>query len=199
MSKPLPKFKKGDLVMNEEKVYWTSERVNEIAAKGKEILDLCVIIPHADKQEDGSVKHSVEHHIPLKEGNDDWNNVLDWDLPEDKTQFVVKHIDNARAYAKAYVAGEVGKDVDVLPPWLLFPHYTADTSLWYERTCGKYVKKWLDFLRGLSSSSFVSYQKKFPVPMFMSGTDYLGMNSLNKLVCGCDEEGVKEEHEDSAC
>lgn len=134
------------------------------------IKDLCIDIKH---------ETYYEHHLPYinNEGRPDWYDTFD--LPNKEE--VIQKLEELFAYHK-YLSKKIyhtwyGKfiydgdwtklDVEVLPPWVVYPH--ARQGMFFQQSVGEgYYMIWNDYLRTLSEEDKAKYEEKWPLPEYMN-------------------------------
>ncbi len=118
------------------------------------------------------------HMLPLKEKEKHFLEPSNWDLPETeikKIQDINKKLNEYALVIFDLVYGgtklplkEVLDSVtDLLPPWVVFPLYTASCMGWRMGNGAKYQDVYVKFILSLTEEEFERYNKTYPVPDYI--------------------------------
>ena len=150
-----------------ETVPVSDEHINELITLSKYISDLCV----NEKLGDGL--GSIYHHLPLKNSvNKQPCFEENWDLSPAIVAKVIENQSKLSEYAhdicNKYCLMEIGASMEeILPPWIVFPFYPAQTIGWRMGLGESYADVFTVFLRTLPDVKKVEYMNKYPTPEYM--------------------------------
>lgn len=145
--------------------------VEHLIQISNEIQDLCI-----------DIKHNInyEHHLPYinNKGRPDWYDTFDLPNKEEVIQ-KLKELDIYYRYlskkiyytwyGKFILHGNWTKlDVEVLPPWIVYPHVPRCSGFWTQGAGDGYYMLWSDYLRTLSEEDEAKYEEKWPLPEYMN-------------------------------
>lgn len=142
-----------------------------LAEKGKYVLSLCEnIAPETDPDIEPLV-----HRLPVKDIHTLWVDKDNWDLADGVRQQATAYVNELCDYAKTVVAayyktaidGRLMPGIEVLPLWLVFPHYSATTMGWRMGIGEVYEAVYTSMLDNMDTAERSRYQSKYPAPEYM--------------------------------
>ena len=134
-----------------DKVLYASSRVS----------DLCI-------DEETDTDSYVYHHLPVLDKDDDPLDPDNWDLDEKKTKEVEKDLKILEKYAESTKKSILaGKEIEPLPPWVVFPHYPSDSTAWRSGIAEEYMAIYIDYIRKINAEEFSGYDEQYPQPGYV--------------------------------
>lgn len=128
----------------------------------------------------GGVK-AYSHHLPLKDKDKAFLLKDNWNITEAKAAEIEQALKILEKYSNAMInVCFYDKDgtvrcpsaaqsfiCEVLPPWIVFPHYDAMTIGWRMGDGEAYMECFISYLEMLSREQKEAYFKTYPVPEYM--------------------------------
>ena len=140
----------------------------EIIDISNQIMRLCV--------DENCERDNNYHHLPFKKDVKAPAPLKkeDWDLSEKNMEFVesgLKVLSNyARISIDEYNKGHLS---EMLPFWIMFPHYPFDTVVGWTSGLGyEYKKTFFAFIENLSIDSRNIYFERYRLPKFLKENDF---------------------------
>lgn len=142
-------------------------KCDEVIKLSKKVLEYCVNLPV-----DSEDFCDVEHHLPVKDRKKSWENENNWNLSKKDFALVKKNVDILKSRAD-YLVNKYGCGMyrfgphlmnEILPHWILFPHYAGDSIGWREGLGAEYCNLVHRFYDSLSNTEKEQYLEKYPQP-----------------------------------
>lgn len=136
------------------------------------------------------LEKAIFHHLPLKDKDDDYLSSDNWDLSEEEKSEIHELLEKLNEYYDAiYIVRYYtpkGKFIlngnefkyEVLPPWIVFPQYTAMSLGWRMGSGEEYMEIYLSYIDTLSDEQYEAYTNKYPTPEYMEVNSF-GFNMMN--------------------
>ncbi len=156
----------------------------KLIEKSKEILRLCVNGHDANNPFCG-----YRHHLPLKSKDEYWLDPNNWDLPTETMEMVVNNLKDLGRYAdeiceKYYPHTEGKRPIiykdEILPKWIVFPHYSAETIGWRMGIGEAYALIAHCYYDSLSEEEKKQYRERYPIPPYMQPPYCVGIGLSRK-------------------
>lgn len=136
------------------------------------VNELCETTTHPDGR--------IEHHFPLLNKEDGIAHPDNWNISSKERKMVESNLavlaDYAKEMCKCRQSGTCGYDFsnldsEILPPWIVFPHYSRHTIGWRMGIGESYKEIWGSYLRCLDGNNREKYKTKYPQPDYWRGYD----------------------------
>ena len=139
--------------------------MQDLRKKGEYILSLCVDIPTDE------IFAPVAHHLPLLNNKGMAADEENWNLSAQEKATVKMYLKELADYAEAVIAAyhneTVLADIEILPLWIVFPHYTATTIGWRMGLGEDYEEVYYRMMKSKDQQARTAYKVKYPVPPYM--------------------------------
>ena len=135
---------------------------------------------------------AVFHHLPLKDNSKFYLSEDNWDLSDTIKKEISTLLNKLNEYQRSiyytYYYNSKGKfnqngnkfKYEILPPWIVFPHFSALSSAWRCGVGEEYMEIFLCYLDRLSDKKRRAYFHKYPEPEYMK-TNSFRYNMMNHI------------------
>ena len=116
------------------------------------------------------------HTLPLKDKEVSFQQESNWDLSSREKEIISQYLLELKEYAKyVYSVEQINREwierkfnsyLEILPPWIVFPHYPADTIGWRMGVGESYKIVAHEFLNYLTDDELILYQNTYDVPTY---------------------------------
>lgn len=162
-----------------------------------ENIDYSILIQYSERIQSYHINESMDlpleekaifHHLPLKDKDGDYLSDDNWDLSDEAKREIHVLVGKLREYYDAICTvwyytpkGKFnlnGNDFmyEVLPPWIVFPHYSAMSMGWRMGDGEEYMEIYIGYINSLSGEQYEAYTNKFPTPEYMKVNSLKGRN-----------------------
>lgn len=142
--------------------------MQDLRKKGEYILSLCVDIPTDE------IYEPVVHHLPLLNNNGMAVDEENWNLSAQEKATVKMYLKELADYAKTVIAAYHNEtvladiaDIEILPLWIVFPHYPATTLGWRMGAGEEYEEVYYRMMKSKDQQARTAYKAKYPAPPYM--------------------------------
>lgn len=140
--------------------------IQDLRKKGEYILSLCVNFPTRK-----IYVWEVEHHLPLLNYNGMAVDEENWNLSAFEKAAVKMCLKELADYAETVTATYHDEtclsDVEILPLWIVFPHYPATTLGWRMGLGEAYQEVFYHMMKSKDQQARAAYKIKYPAPPYM--------------------------------
>ncbi len=140
--------------------------MQDLRKKGEYILSLCVDIPTRE------IFEPVIHHLPLLNNNRMAVDEENWNLSVFEKATVKMCLKELADYAEAVIATYHDEtflaDIEILPLWIVFPHYPATTLGWRMGAGEAYEEVYYRMMKSKDQQARTAYKVKYPAPPYMA-------------------------------
>lgn len=164
-----------------------------------ENIDYSTLIQYSEKIQSYHINETMDfplgetaifHHLPLKDKDDDYLAEDNWDLPDEAKKEIHELVEKLREYYDAiytvrYYTSKGKFNLygtpfvhEVLPPWIVFPHYGAMSLGWRMGAGEEYMEIYISYINSLSDERYEAYTNTYPVPEYMRINSF-GFNFMN--------------------
>lgn len=161
-------------------------------------IDDSVLIQASDKVQSYHINEQVEigteigyfHHLPLKDTSKFYLSEDNWDLPDETKKEIRELLGVLDEYQRSISIiryydskGKFNMNgcpfiCEVLPPWIVFPHYSAMSIAWRQGDGEGYMEIFLSYMESLSEEQYHAYFQTYPMPEYMK-VNRFGFNIMN--------------------
>ena len=148
---------------------------DELIAISKDITDLCIDEPLMNN----GIIWTYDHHLPLKDETDIRVSKDNWNLPHKQKKEILHKLDILADYAADMINKYRDKgwepysfnntvcfEDELLPRWIVFPHYPRKTLGWRMGLGEVYASLYHSYLHSLSDIEKKEHEKKYPMPEY---------------------------------
>ena len=148
-----------------------------------ENIDYSTLIQYSERVQSFYINEKSEigifHHLPLKDKSGFNLSEDNWDLSDEDKKEIHVLVGKLREYYDAICTVRYytpkgkfilnGNDFkyEVLPPWIVFPHYSAMSMGWRMGDGEEYMEIYIGYINSLSDEQYEAYTNKFPTPEYM--------------------------------
>ncbi len=136
------------------------------------------------------LEKAIFHHLPLKDKEGDYLSDDNWDLSEKTKKEIHELLEKLREYYDAIYTVRYytpkgkfnlngnGFMYEVLPPWIVFPHFSAMSMAWRMGDGEEYMEIYISYINSLSDEQYEAYTNIYPTPEYMRINSF-GFNIMN--------------------
>ncbi len=139
--------------------------MQDLKKKGEYILSLCVDIPTRE------IYEPVVHHLPLLNNKGMTVDEENWNLSAQEKATVKMYLKELADYAETVIATYHDEtffaDIEILPLWIVFPHYTATTIGGRMGLGEAYEEVYYRMMKSKVQQARTAYKVKYPVPPYI--------------------------------
>ncbi len=164
-----------------------------------EKIDYSALIQYSERIQSYHINESMDlpleekaifHHLPLKDKDGDYLLGSNWDLSEEIKKEIHELLEKLREYYDAIYTVRYytpkgkfnlnGNDFmyEVLPPWIVFPHFSAMSMAWRMGAGEEYMEIYISYINSISDEQYEVYTKTYPAPEYMRINSF-GFNLMN--------------------
>lgn len=170
------------------------KRLYKKAVQYLKCIDYSVLIQASEKVQSYHINEKAEigyfHHFPLKDKSQFYLSEDNWDLPDETKKEIHELLKVLREYQRSiYIIRYYNSNgkfnlsgypfiCEVLPPWIVFPHYGALSMAWRQGDGEGYMEIFLSYVGTLSEEQYHAYFHTYPIPEYMKVNNF-GFNIMN--------------------